>query len=701
MGHPLFHPGASLLFVVVFYLTALSAPAQVVFPIDQHHGQTIETCSGIFTDSSGGDTLAFYGPGEDFRLTLCSAGPDAPYPGVRFDFFRLGQGDFLFVYDGSDATAPLLLQATAEDLSGRRIYGSGQCLHFRFTSSEFDPAQPGEVAGRQGWVAHIDCASLCELFEAFIFPEEIPGLCPFADETLSFSGSAGYLPENLDTDPAALAYSWTVGDFAHEGQQMSHAFDEPGVYPVHLTVADPATGCLAHAVELVFVATIPTFEGTVVSVDSACAGETFTLAGRANPTVWTGFPTSVVEDPPFLTQPAQAYVSSLEFDVFDPGVEILSAEDIDRVCILVEHTDQGQLRVELQSPDGTSMLLKAASGPTANLGEPVVFNGNTPGRGYSYCFSPLPQFGTMEVTTPRFHEYIDQAGNYYFNAAYMPPGNYTPQDSFNQLAGSTLNGEWVLRVTDQGDGGAGHVFGWSLFFDEAFYPDSLIFVPEIVAQQWYRNGVAVQGNPAAVSLTETGDHFFLFEVTDEFGCTHDTTLTVNIRPLPEAEIVSELELPVCEGDSTVFTVLPRNNDGLHWTYQWQANGVDLPGRIHDTLMVKQPATYTVVVTDNHTGCTDFFDKTFSEQNCDLTIPNVFTPNGDGINDEFEILNLEHYPNAQIVVFNRWGKKVFEHHDYYNNWWDGGNAPDGVYFYVLQYSRMGETRYAEGAVTIIR
>jgi gliding motility-associated-like protein len=159
-------------------------------------------------------------------------------------------------------------------------------------------------------------------------------------------------------------------------------------------------------------------------------------------------------------------------------------------------------------------------------------------------------------------------------------------------------------------------------------------------------------------------------------------------------------LPICEGDSTLLSVSAINNVNPTWSFQWSFNNTQIPGAVYDTLMAKNPGIYMVQVTDELTGCFDFFDLTISEQNCELTIPNVFTPNNDGINDAFEILNLEHY-QAQMVIFNRWGKKVFEHSDYYNNWWDGRNAPDGTYFYILTYTRGDTRRTAEGVITIVR
>ena len=77
---------------------------------------------------------------------------------------------------------------------------------------------------------------------------------------------------------------------------------------------------------------------------------------------------------------------------------------------------------------------------------------------------------------------------------------------------------------------------------------------------------------------------------------------------------------------------------------------------------------------------------------DVVIPNGFTPNADGFNDTFVILNLEQYPDNTIVIFNRWGDKVFEAAPYLNDW-DGNSANakmkiagdevvDGTYYFVL-------------------
>lgn len=698
-----------LLLFVLFFLPQLQS--QTIFPIDTIvDEQNIIACEGIFTDSSLGDSLIAYNPNESHQLTFVSTDPGQSFLAFSFDMFGLGNGDTLYVYDGPDSSWPLIVAATHQALSGEIIYASNESIHFHFVSSDFDPDDPDDVGGRLGWYAPFQCLDLCALFAASIETDDPSDLmqCPEDPQEVTFYGSATYLPENFDYDPINFLFTWIIEEETFSGPQVSYLFEEPGAYTIRLIAEDAITGCIATAVEVLMVGTIPTFTGTMPSDTIVCAEENFTLTGIANPTTWTGFPIAVEEDPPFLIGLEETfYESSLFFDVFSEGLEVLSAEDFDRICVYVEHVDQSQLKFELESPDGVVVQLKDIGGPTANLGEPVVWNDDIPGKPYAYCFSPFPQYGTFAETTALFHEYTDNAGNYYFNALYMPPGNYTPEESLNAFAGSPLNGTWTMRIEDVTIGETGHIFGWSLLFDDQFYPDSLIFTPEIVQEQWYRDGVAIPGNPATTNITEAGEYTFLFEVTDNFGCIYDTTFVVEVLRLPRAEIISELEIPICEGDSTLLTVLPLNSDGFSWKYQWQLGGVDLPGRTYDTLMVKEPSLYTVMISEPNVfntdtlWCLNFFEKDVTDQNCDLTIPNVFTPNNDGINDLFEIRNLEHYPNAQIVIYNRWGSKVFEHNDYYNNWWDGNNVPDGTYIYILRYTRMGKTRYAEGTVTIIR
>jgi gliding motility-associated-like protein len=104
-------------------------------------------------------------------------------------------------------------------------------------------------------------------------------------------------------------------------------------------------------------------------------------------------------------------------------------------------------------------------------------------------------------------------------------------------------------------------------------------------------------------------------------------------------------------------------------------------------------TYTTI--DN---CNDTIFIPVSVQEFKLDVPNVFTPNGDGVNDKYEIPYLERYISSQLFVFNRWGELVFKG-DNYSGEWDGGTLPDGVYFYVLKCQGYWEEDIFRGSVSI--
>ena len=85
----------------------------------------------------------------------------------------------------------------------------------------------------------------------------------------------------------------------------------------------------------------------------------------------------------------------------------------------------------------------------------------------------------------------------------------------------------------------------------------------------------------------------------------------------------------------------------------------------------------------------------------LKIPNVFTPNGDGLNDRFEIRGLELYPENRLVIFNRWGNEVYSAKTYTNDW-DGANLSEGTYYYIFELRlHTGHWQTFKGFVTLMR
>lgn len=91
---------------------------------------------------------------------------------------------------------------------------------------------------------------------------------------------------------------------------------------------------------------------------------------------------------------------------------------------------------------------------------------------------------------------------------------------------------------------------------------------------------------------------------------------------------------------------------------------------------------------------------------DLVFANFFSPNNDGFNDTFIILNLENYPTNSLKVFNRWGEVVYKAEPYLNDWNGINNqdpvmdnkCTDGVYFYEFY---NGKGRLITGKITLKR
>lgn len=139
-----------------------------------------------------------------------------------------------------------------------------------------------------------------------------------------------------------------------------------------------------------------------------------------------------------------------------------------------------------------------------------------------------------------------------------------------------------------------------------------------------------------------------------------------------------------------YSYIENNNYDLNYTPDFDFMGKD--------------SLYYVVC--DHYGICDTAKVLITVEDLILP-PEVFTPNNDGFNESFVIENLENYPDNQLVIFNRWGNKVYEQNNYQNDWTGHSNVkytlgdkplPVGVYYYVLKYAN---NRIKQGGVYLER
>jgi len=179
-------------------------------------------------------------------------------------------------------------------------------------------------------------------------------------------------------------------------------------------------------------------------------------------------------------------------------------------------------------------------------------------------------------------------------------------------------------------------------------------------------------------FTQTGT--YSVTVSDDNGC--DTVLTFNVDYSGLEPLV--INSTVNQNNGYEFIVSANVTGGTPpYSYLWDTGDHD------STITVSQSGTYMVTATDAN-GCTasDTVEITIN-----LKIPTVITPNGDGANDTWKIVNIGTYNDVTIQIFNRWGDVVFDFHgngfdylDTKNQWngtYNGKQLPMGEYLYVIK------------------
>ena len=208
-------------------------------------------------------------------------------------------------------------------------------------------------------------------------------------------------------------------------------------------------------------------------------------------------------------------------------------------------------------------------------------------------------------------------------------------------------------------------------------------------------------SPVQTTATATGlaSGSYTVTVTDANGC--KATQTVQITEPAVLTLSATTEDALCPDTKEGSITLEISGGTPPYYIIW--SDVNTPDETRTDLL---PGTYNAVVSDANacaasTSADVGFTGTF---NC-LTIPNIITPNNDGHNDEWQIRNIDIYPDAEILVFSRWGKLVYRTKNISENPWNGryrGNGdlmPTDSYHYILYLNDGSEPR--SGVISIIR
>lgn len=228
------------------------------------------------------------------------------------------------------------------------------------------------------------------------------------------------------------------------------------------------------------------------------------------------------------------------------------------------------------------------------------------------------------------------------------------------------------------------------------------------------NGFASsEQNPLLTATEANNSGIYSLTVADAIGCTNTTSIQVQVYPTPVADFNFSPVRPVVNGESDVFfTDASHNATVTSWSWYFMNTPEHTSTSQNPHFMYDDPGDYVVaLVVKSDNGCTDTILKNVHVyEDYGIYVPNVFTPNGDGLNDVFRPKGFG-ISKYEMQIFDRWGELLFSTKDF-NQGWDGtrqkkkdvayGSLAEGVYIWRITLTNVfGEAKELTGHVTLLK
>ncbi|MBI2258053.1 MAG: gliding motility-associated C-terminal domain-containing protein [Flavobacteriia bacterium] len=210
-----------------------------------------------------------------------------------------------------------------------------------------------------------------------------------------------------------------------------------------------------------------------------------------------------------------------------------------------------------------------------------------------------------------------------------------------------------------------------------------------------------QGNQINTFTNLCGGDYSI-QIGDAVGCS-STIQNVNIPITNPLVYSASSDHSICLGESTSLEIdVTQGNPNILWN----------TGQTNDSISISptQSTNYSYSLTEG--ACTSQGNIFISVVDCnppdssELVLPNIFTPNNDGDNDEFIPLSLKSLQIKSFLILNRWGNLMIEFKDN-NIKWDGKSSSgkavnEGTYYYIVNYTTtLGEEKQIHGYFQLVR
>jgi len=342
-------------------------------------------------------------------------------------------------------------------------------------------------------------------------------------------------------------------------------------------------------------------------------------------------------------------------------------------------TDAGKYKLEVSGCSGNWVSTKEVEVNFIKLPQPSVSADKS-----AYCIGDQ---STLTVNTPLSDTYDI---NWYLNGTPINADQNKTSIVTDQPGSYTVNVSSKLASCIQS----------SASYNLSFEPPPTLSLQKII-NTTFCDGQSVSlkatysGGTIKWSTGETVDQIntkqtgiYTAMVSTAAGCTVSKDISVQFFPNP---VLNIQDASLCQfTNQTITLTAPAGFAKYEWNGQAGTS----------TYVTGTLGKVTLKVTDNN-GCTASQTINISSHCDDIHIPNTFTPNGDGINDKWEIAGLQGDESTIVKVYNRYGELLFKNVGY-SIPWDGTykdkKLPAGVYYYVI--NTRGSNQVISGSVSII-
>lgn len=529
----------------------------------------------------------------------------------------------------------------------------------------------------------------------------------------------------LTATGANVAWNWSPANSLNNPTVQAPLFF-PGTTTTYSVLVTDASGCTATGQVTVTVSAVPVVDAG--PNEQVCAGGTVQIGGSPTSPTGTAYQWSPAAglDQPGDPNPDATPAATTTYTVIVTDAGGCSARDSATVTVvplpqLEAGPDTGFCQgggVQLNASGAGNFLWSPATGlsdPTnsAPVAQPQVTTTYTVTLTANGCTStdqltvtvlgvPNADAGPDRYLCPGFDVQLQGSGG--GTALWSPAGSLSDPASPTPLASPLTTTTYTLTITDGNGCTDTDDMNVEVSTDPAIDagPDVSICAGE---------QVTIGGNPTSIPGTTvvwtpaaglndptaanpvaspTATTAYIVTVTSD-TCTAQDIVLVTLQGSSEVAFRVRLE-PACDGMRAFFTDL--STGAAAWSWDFGDGATSTEQNPQHYFAYGQAITVTLTVTDA-LGCTGSLSQTypiaaFSEL-VDYDMPNVFTPNGDGVNDVFTLnsglnSNAVLGPCASMQVFNRWGQKVFTSQGN-NLLWDGRNFAGepctvGTYFWTL-------------------